>query len=678
MSETRTRVPGRGVRGVRAAAAVLLALLVLDRALPPPLDAVEVGAVVRDRHGAALRVFPVEGGRWRLAADLDAVDPRFVDALLAYEDGRFHHHPGVDPAAVVRAAIDAVRAGRIVSGASTLTMQTARLLEPRERTLGAKIVEMLRALQLELRLDKREILELYLTLAPYGGNLEGVRAASWAYFGREPEALTVDEIALLVALPQAPEARRPDLHPAAAVAARARVLDRLAAEGLVDASSAEESRTLPAPQRRPFPALAWHAAAAARDGSGDVRSTLDRSLQQRMRALAEQALPAAEPDVQHVVLVVEHATQAVRAAVGSASRQRPGGWIDLSDRARSPGSTLKPFIYGLAFDDGLATADTRILDLPRRFDGYRPENFERTFNGDVSVAEALRHSLNVPAVLALDRVGAARFSAVLEQSGVATGLPGAATQGPGLAIALGGLGMSARDLAVLYGALGTDGRARPLRWREDAPMAETGRVLLSAESAQEIVDILRRAPQPDGRMPAGLADGAPEIAFKTGTSWGHRDAWAVGVAGGYTIVVWSGRADGVPRPGVTGREEALPILFDAFDQLAQAVPELASEHGRVARPTITPRPLDAFASDEAPHILFPPDGAEVYFGDDSRPLVLAARGTGALAWYVNGDAVQAAGEAGWRPDGPGFYRMTAVDARGRAGSAEVRIVDHMR
>jgi penicillin-binding protein 1C len=667
-----------GRRTLAAALAGLLALLVLDRALPPPIGAVEVGAVVRDRHGAALRIFPIEGGRWRLAADLDAVDPRFVEALLAYEDRRFEHHPGVDPLAVVRAAIDAVRAARVVSGASTLTMQTARLLEPRERTLGAKLVEMLRAVQLELRLDKREILELYLTLAPYGGNLEGIRAASWAYFGREPDALAIDEIALLVALPQAPEARRPDLRPAAAVAARARVLDRLATAGLVDPGSAAESRVLPAPRRRAFPAHAWHAAAALRGAGGDVDSTLDRALQQRMRALLEDALPDDEPDVQYALLVVENEARAVRAAIGSASRSRPGGWIDLAARSRSPGSTLKPFIYGLAFDDGLATADTRILDLPRRFDGYRPENFERAFNGDVSVGEALGHSLNVPAVLALDRVGAARFSAALEQTGIDLGIPGSATRAPGLAIALGGLGMSARDLAVLYGALGTDGRARPLRWRAEDPLPDAGQPLLGAETAREIVEILRRAPQPDGRMPARLTDRAPDIAFKTGTSYGHRDAWAVGIADGYTIVVWSGRADGVPRPGVTGRQEALPILFDAFDGLTELVPTAARGHRLAERRTVTPRPLADFSAEEAPHILFPPDGAEVFFGGESRPLVLAGRGAGPLTWYVDGAAVPGAAEGGWRPAGPGFYRMTAVDGEGRAGSAEVRIVDHMR
>ena len=292
-------VPWRALAVGLAATVFGLAVagFVLDRAFPPPIDrAGAVSAVVTDRGGLPLRAFPVEEGRWRLAADLDRVDPAFVAALLAVEDERFHQHPGVDPLAVIRAAGSAIANRRITSGASTITMQTARLLEPRPRTLASKLIEAFRAVQIEARLTKRDILELYLTLAPYGGNLQGVRAASWAWFDSEPDVLTPEEIALLIALPQAPEGRRPDLRPEAAVAARARVLDRMARLGFVSAARARECAKAPAPDRHPFPSEAWHASEAVRARTADApeaRSTIDIALQREVarliRALAEEA-----------------------------------------------------------------------------------------------------------------------------------------------------------------------------------------------------------------------------------------------------------------------------------------------------------------------------------------------------------------------------------------------------
>ncbi|HAQ33967.1 MAG TPA: penicillin-binding protein 1C, partial [Alphaproteobacteria bacterium] len=524
------------VTAIHAAILAMAAgLFVLDRALPPDMGrGTEMSVVVTDSGGRALRVFPVEDGRWRLAADIDRIDPAFIDALIAIEDQRFYEHAGVDPLAVMRAALTSARAGRIVSGASTLTMQTARLLEPRPRTLGSKIVESWRALQLERRLSKDEILELYLSLAPYGGNLEGIRAASWAYFGREPERLTAEQIALLVALPQSPEVRRPDLRPANARTARAAILDRLAASSLLTPARAGEAAGEDLPSRADFPAAAWHAADEARrraPGVTDIVTSLDGGLQAELESLARAEAELAGHDVQIAILVVETRTRAVRAAVGSAGRDRQGGWIDLTDRARSPGSTLKPFIYALAFDDGFATSGTRMADIPRAFSAYQPENFDRSFRGDVTVAEALQHSLNVPAVLALDAVGARRFAASLDFAGAHGRITASGDDDAGLAIALGGVGLTVREVATLYAALGDGGSARPLSWlddQSDIDAATPAQPLMTRETADEIVSILRRAPHPGGRMPAELSRGAPRIAFKTGTSWGFRDAWAAG------------------------------------------------------------------------------------------------------------------------------------------------------
>lgn len=666
---------------IAGALAGLALLLALDQAFPVPLEVAQARSqLVRDRDGELLRAFPVEEGRWRLAADLDQIDPDFIAALLAYEDARFYQHIGVDAGAVVRAAWEGLRAGRIVSGASTLTMQVARLLEPRPRTYSAKVLQMARALQLELHLSKREILELYLTLAPYGGNLEGVRAASWAYFGREPDALTIEQIALLIALPQSPEARRPDRHPQAAIAARGRVLDRLARVGLARATAQADAAQDPAPQRRVFPADAWQVAetlAQHNPGRTDMVTTLDAGLQRALEQQVRDNLPMGDLNAQIAVMVVETQSRAVRAAVGSAGRERPGGWIDLTTRPRSPGSTLKPFIYAMAFDDGLAAPQTRIADLPRRFAGYQPDNFDRRFRGDVTITEALQHSLNIPAVTTLDDVGARRFSAALGFAGARPERPHGAGRDDGLAVALGGAGLSVRQLAILYSALGDGGRARPLRWFEGEDEVEdgSGYALVSAESAQEILTILRRAPHPGGRMPATLTTAAPEIAFKTGTSYGFRDAWSAGVAGRYTVVVWTGRADGVPREGVTGREGALPLLFRVFDLIESLEPSQAQPDRDERELPPAPITMARFQLDPAPQILFPPDGSEVWAERSGRGFVLAAQGQSEVNWYADGAPVgrNAVGDAVWYPNGPGFYLVEVVDQAGRRSRARVRI-----
>ena len=327
------------------------------------------------------------------------------------------------------------------------------------------------------------------------------------------------------------------------------------------------------PRRLDFPDRAWHGAdaALANGPREDVRSTLDAALQAELERIALTRAESEGVDVQVSAIVVHVPTRAVRALVGSASRERAGGWIDLTNRARSPGSTLKPFIYGLAFDDGIASADTRVEDLPRQFAGYRPENFDRMFRGDVRISDALQHSLNIPAVLMLDRIGAERFSAQLAMAGARPRFTGAPGHGAGLALALGGAGLTARELAILYAALGDGGIAKPLVWRaqdERLSYEDPGRRLMSSASAFEILRILQGSPAPAGRMPGSLTRDAPQIAFKTGTSYGFRDAWAAAVSGDHVLVVWIGRADGAPSTGVTGSDIALPVLFEMADRVS--------------------------------------------------------------------------------------------------------------
>jgi penicillin-binding protein 1C len=659
---------------------VMLTLLALDLAFPPPLQRVrEVSPVVLDRHGEWLMAFTTRDGTWRLEARLDEIDPEFQRRLIAIEDERFWFHPGVDPIALSRASISYVRAGRVTQGGSTITMQLARLVEPRPRNIGSKLVEIVRALQIERRLSKREILAAYLTLAPYGGNLEGVRAASRAYFQRDPVWLDDAEMALLIALPQAPEARRPDRRPEAARAARDRVLGLMVRQGLINERRAAEGREIAIPTRAPFPFSAPHAAqalVAAHPGEGVVHSSLDATLQRQLEALARRQAATLERDAQIAILAVELDGRAVRARVGGAGRERAGGYIDMTRAIRSPGSALKPFIYALAFDEGIAAPETLVRDAPRRFSGYMPENFDRRFHGDVSLEEALQHSLNLPAVATLERVGAGRFHAALRRAGADVRLPRRADSEPGLALALGGVGMTLEDLVQLYAALGDEGRARPLVNDAIGSFAFERR-FVRGDTAERVLEILASSPHPAGRVPASVAQNAPRVAFKTGTSYGFRDAWAVGVANGYAIGVWVGRPDGAPRPGATGRSEALPVLFEAFDLLgAPSEPARQREHEPLA-PALTR--LES-QEREGLSILFPPNGAEVLvldYGAAGRGLSLSARGGRApLTWSAAGARVESeasSGRAIWRPDAPGFYDVTVVDADGQSARVRVRI-----
>ena len=671
-----------------AAASVTVAgagvLVALDVLFPPPLSRLaQVSVVVTDRDDRPLRAFPVEDGRWRMGAELGRVDPGFLEALLAIEDRRFFRHPGVDGLALLRAARDSLAAGRVVSGGSTITMQTARLLEPRpRRTLGAKAIEALRALQLERRFDKHEILAMYLTLTPYGGNLEGLRAASWAWLGREPERLTPAETALLIALPQAPEARRPDRHPAAAAQARARILARMTSAGLLSAERAAEAAAEPVPQRQPFPGVAWHASERALAAQPDarVRASLELGLQLELERRVRGAAQAAGRDVQIAALVVEIDGRAVRAAVGSAGRDRAGGWLDLSARARSPGSVLKPLIYAMAFEDGLVTAGTRIEDAPRNFSGYEPVNFDRGYRGEVTIAEALQQSLNVPAVSLLAVMGAPRYAATLAMAGTTLALPDDGRDAASLSLALGGFGISVADVASVYAALGDEGRMRPLAWTEQtAADNRTGAAqsMVAGHAARRVLDVLGDAPPPEGRLPGRLLAGAPQPAFKTGTSWGFRDAWAAGVVGEYVIVVWVGRADGAPRPGVTGQRAALPLLFDLADVLAQRNTPALTAGLPPARERVGARDaLSRFGErGRAPDIVFPPDGAEVWAEHRQRGFAPAARGAAPLRWYSNGSPVplDASGAPVWTPEAPGFHELVVVDRDGRSARTRVRV-----
>ncbi len=664
----------------------------LDKAYPPPLEAAQQRSFeVLDRDGRLLRAFATPDGRWRLKTSAAEVDPQFLRMLIAYEDQRFYDHNGIDPWALLRSAWQLASNGRIVSGASTLSMQVARLIEPRtDRSFSAKFLQGLRALQIERRLDKAEILDLYLNIAPYGGNLEGVRAASLAWFGKEPARLDTAEAALLVALPQLPEKRRPDRFPDAARQARERVLQRLAVERVVGEGEAERATLAAVPaNRRDLPAYAPHMAAAARvkfPNATEAHSTLRLPIQRELEAVARHAAEKLTEKVSVAIVMADAQTGDILAEVGSADYLDTArrGFVEMSRAVRSPGSTLKPFIYGLAFENGLIGQETIIEDRPADFSGYRPRNFDMHYQGDVSIRQALQLSLNVPAVKLLDAVSPSALMVRFRRVGVKLLLP--TTEAPGLAIALGGAGISLVDLVQLYAGLA--GGGDPVRLGDgvrSAPQRLAGDRLFADAAIWNVSGVLSGVLPPLGMKQRG-------IAYKTGTSYGYRDAWSVGYDGRHVIGVWVGRADNGAVPGIAGYATAAPILFEAFEKSGVAITPMPAAPSGVARVAVSDLPanqrrftltasglLSASRRESAPRIVYPPEGARVELSNQSgiSPLVLKLQGGRApFRWLANGRPLPDASlrrNSEWRPEGQGFSTLTVIDADGRASSVRVFI-----
>ncbi len=634
----------------------------LPEHFPPALS-----SQVVDRQGKTLRLFTTSAGYWRLPVQLDEVDPEFIRLLLACEDKRFWSHIGVDPFALVRALGQWIRQGRIVSGASTITMQTVRLLQPRPRTFWSKVVEMVQALRLERLLSKEEILTSYLTLAPYGGNIEGIEAAAWFYFQKSAARLSPSEAALLISLPQSPERRRPDRHPEQALAGRNRILLRLAQQGLLSANQVAIAQTESIPQQRvPAPFLAPHLTQRLYGASSEQRieSSLDARIQQQVEALAQAAQRNFGPEQQQTLalMVVENSSRLVLAHVGSGDYWK--NRLDLTHARRSPGSTLKPFIYGLAFEQGFLHPETEIFDGPDRFGTYGPSNFDGSFHGWISIREALQRSLNLPAVQVLERLGPQRLLSRFAAVDIMVG----DERNPGLSLALGGAASSLRDLVALYAALADQGRYRPLRFSPAEPEGPEKR-LLSEVAAWYVDDILRTGEHLNEREAA--------LRYKTGTSYGFRDAWALGYTRQYTVGVWVGRPDGGYGTWTTGAEAAVPILRQvvAVLQQGQTGPEPIPPNIVLGRRSELPPQLQRFHrfsqhQGERPRIYFPVDGSTLHLGQNPLLVLKARGGTPPLYWLVNGRPLGR--EQSQIPlPGVGLHQITVLDSRGRQDKISV-------
>jgi penicillin-binding protein 1C len=549
---------------------------------------------------------------------------------------------------------------------------------------------MAKALALERRMSKDQVLGLYLTLAPFGGNLEGVRAASLAYFGKEPARLSAAEAALLVASPRSPERLRPDRHPEATRVARDRVLLRMAEQEVISLATLAEARAEAVPRARlAMPFRAPHLARKLRDEQPTVlthRTTINALLQHSIEALLRRELGGLDPEASFAAMVVDNRDRRVLAYVGNADFASVArrGTIDMARAVRSPGSALKPFIYAMAFDHLIIHPDTVLEDRARNFGDYAPSDFDGRFQGEVTAREALQYSLNVPAVAVLEKLGAGRFIAALATAGIRLRLPEPAVE-PGLAVALGGTGITLADLVRLYAALANGGEVAPLRYRASDP-ASSGAAIFGSLAAWYVNDILAEALAPPGILPAEVRRGR-RLAFKTGTSYGYRDFWAIGYDSEVTIGVWAGRPDGTPMAGRSGRLTAAPVLFKIADLLGPSqlqrkwpTPSGALLVGRNDLPArlrrLDPGPLAPASSQTGgPRIVYPPDGALIEWHGEELALE-AAGGKQPLRWLVDGKPLPPdlpRRPVYWLPEGSGFVQLSVIDAQGLSAHSAVRL-----
>jgi penicillin-binding protein 1C len=556
-----------------------------------------LSTVILDREGELLGATIATDGQWRFGV-ADEVPERFVAAITCFEDRRFFRHPGVDPLALARALALNVREGRVVSGGSTLTMQVVRLARRgRPRTYAEKAIEAALALRLSVSLSKREVLGLYAAYAPFGGNTVGLDAAAWRYFGRAPARLSWAETATLAVLPNAPSLIHPGRNRDRLLRKRNRLLDTLQERGVIDSMTAELAKREPLPAvPEPVPRLAPHLLervraegrrAAWRTGEGTpwVRTTLARDVPARANAvLARHSRHLADTGVHNAAAIVAEVDSGrLLAYVGNLSRfdlPDQGHWVDVVPAPRSTGSVLKPLLFAAMLDSGEVLPGQLVADVPTRLGSFHPENFDRSYAGAVPAERALARSLNVPAVRLLRAYGTDRFTVLLRRLGLTTLERAGAHYG--LSLILGGAEGTLFDVTGAYAGLGRlvnradrgeplTGTFHPLAYLPDAPARS--RTTVDAEpplgpgAAWLTLEAMLEVERPGDEFAWRAFSSSRKIAWKTGTSYGFRDAWAVGVTPRHVVGVWVGNADGEGRPGLTGYSAAAPILFDIFDGL---------------------------------------------------------------------------------------------------------------
>ncbi len=550
-----------------------LLLKIICSLIPLPQTAIfrPTATLVFDHREKLLRAFQSSDDKWRVRTSLTQISPALQKMLLAYEDRCFYWHSGVNWFAFGRAALQNFQAKEVVSGGSTLTMQIARMIEPKERNYQSKLWEVARALQLEMVFGKKKLLEIYFNIAPYGGNVEGVAAAAWLYFGKEPAQLSYGEAALLAAIPNSPERFRPDRNPKLARKARDLVLTRVWKRGLITRSEYLAALREEIPQARiklPFNAPHFALELIRRyPNESRLYSTLDQPTQLFCEELLGAHLRKIRQEgiTNGAIVVIDNQQRELVAAVGSGEffNKRLSGQVNGYLAPRSPGSALKPFVYALGIERGLISPQSYLEDVPVEFTGgYAPENFDRNFSGIVPAREALAKSLNVPAIMLLSKLGEQGLYQLLRTANFSTVK---AVDRYGLSIALGGCEVTLLELTSLYSSFAKGGSyALPKVLRDE--VAQVPLQIFTPGTAYMITDILEEVRRPD--LPACWEfTSLPRVAWKTGTSYGHRDAWSIGYNPRYTIGVWCGNFNGDGKPGLIGAEIAAPLLFDLFNHL---------------------------------------------------------------------------------------------------------------
>lgn len=694
-------------------------LFLLDHYFPPKLDKCrDCATAFFDKEERLISALLAKDQRWRFKVHLEEIDPLFIKMLVQFEDKRYFYHPGVDPLALLRALGQWLSLGKVVSGGSSITMQTVRLLDPQPRNFFAKLKEMARALQLECHFSKKEILEIYLSITPYGGNVEGIKAACWQYFGKSPKTLTPSEAAFLVALPQAPNRFEKEAKTDFLLRGKNKVLKRMIGKNILSDTTLHEtlqSGDLPQ-ERKTFQRLAAHMAfrwASLYPNHKLQHTFLEMELQKQLEIFLKQQLLFLSEGQNIAAMVVENKTHRVVAYLGSADffDEARKGQVNMIHAYRSPGSLLKPFIYGMAFDEGWVQPHTQVQDAPRSFAGYCPSNFKDIFHGDVSIAEALKQSLNVPAVMLLENIGPGKFYMHLRSMPVDLKFE-KANATPSLPLALGGVGMTLWDLVSLYSAIANGGAFHKLSMtsnenENDLISVEKQRTenrIMSEKSAAYITQILQNAQAPDGFVDRGIIHRSG-IAYKTGTSYGYRDAFAIGYNTQYTVGVWLGKTDGSACSTNTGRNTAAPILFKIFDMLPAPsqnfyFPDLFALN--LKKNTVQKFVPDvsnaARENNKALKIIFPKNGSVLQLDkfdqtdkldtpDNAlenskawRDIKIAFKG-GKPPYFclINGHPAVNSLQQNyfyWQPESPGFVEFTIIDSNGASDSISLELKDN--
>jgi len=547
--------------------------VLLDKLFPLPIDRLSYSTVVESSDGSVLSAYLSKDDKWRIKIEQKDTPDGLKKAFLFKEDKHFYHHFGINPIAAVRALFQDILRRKVVSGASTITMQVARMLSPESRTFTHKFKEMFRALQLERHYSKEQILEMYFNLLPYGGNVEGIKAASIIYLHKEPINLSTAEIAMLMIVPNNPNHYKLGINNPKIIAARNKWLERFSTAHLFPEKAIQQGLTEPlSAKRAEIPRIAPHLCNLLYSKMKDqayIKTNIDFNGQKRaQQIIAEYMHKLTMWNITNAAtIIIRNKDHAVLSYVGSADFNdfEHQGQVDGANALRSPGSALKPFLYAIAFDKGLVTPKSILYDVPTNFNGYQPQDYDRTYRGKVSVEDALLNSLNVPAVSLLSKMDLASYINVLENGGCHSLTK--QEKKLGLSLVLGGCGIKLQELAGLYVALANDGKYSPLRFTKNEPDIRTVQIF-SGDASFMISHILTEMVRYD--VPANMDDAMhfPKIAWKTGTSYGHHDGWCVGYDDKYTVAVWVGNFNDAESPELNGAACAVPLMTQIFNTLS--------------------------------------------------------------------------------------------------------------